>query len=160
MQAAQTLPDAGSATEEQTERLRAALAAEQHLRETAEQAVRTMERRPALGSKGKIADEVKDVLNFLLPNVRLLRDSIEVMTLEFDNRRIVWRSLAELISAKGVLKDWKKIRGADGWWERHMSDGRDNTDRIYARRGNETLWDVLISHKAEQIRDIAWLARQ
>lgn len=159
---AQTAPmaDAVSGAEARIEALREALAAEQQRREAAEQAVEAVESRPAVAPSGKIADEVRDVLAALLPDIQLLRDSIEVITLEFDTRRVVWRSLAELALAKGAPRDWKKIRGAEGWWERHMSDGRDNTGRIYARRGKGAAWEVLISHKSEQNRDIAWLARR
>ena len=50
------------------------------------------------------------------------------------------------------------MQGAAGWWERHVSDGQANTGRLYALYvGEAQLWDVLISDKAEQPRDMAWL---
>ena len=107
-----------------------------------------------------MADEVRDVLAGLLPTLTMLRDSIEVITVEFARRGAVWRALGELASAASIPRDWKKIHGADGWWERRLSDGRDNTGRIYARRGGGSAWQVLISHKADQNRDIAWLDRR
>jgi hypothetical protein len=108
---------------------------------------------------GKVADEVRDVLAGLLPNVRMLRDSVNVITAEFASRRGVWRALGEL-AAGGIPRDWKKIGGTPGWWECHLVNGRDNTGRLYVRKAEGSAWDVLISHKAEQLRDIAWLERQ
>lgn len=154
-----TAADTGSAAAAEIEALQDALAAEQRLREVAEQAAEAVERQPLPAPSGRMADEVRDVLAGLLPNMTMLRDSIEVITVEFARRGAVWRALGELASATAIPRDWKKIHGADGWWERHLSDGRDNTGRIYARRGGGSAWEVLISHKAEQNRDIAWLER-
>ena len=156
----QTAVHAGSEATAHIAALQDMLANEQRLREAAEQAADTVVRQPLSVPSGRIADEVHDVLAFLLPNVSMLRDSIKVITLEFATRRGVWRALGELASAKGIPRDWKKIRGADAWWERHLSDGRDDTGRIYARRAAGSAWEVLISHKTEQGRDIAWLCRQ
>jgi hypothetical protein len=39
---------------------------------------------------GRVADEVRDVLAGLLPNIRMLRDSLDVITAEFASRRGVW----------------------------------------------------------------------
>ena len=59
-----------------------------------------------------------------------------------------WRSL------------WKSVQGAAGWSERHVSDGQANTGRLYALYVSETQrWDVRISDKAEQPRDVAWLRK-
>jgi hypothetical protein len=47
------------------------------------------------------------------------------------------------------------------WWERHLSDGQDDAGRIYVRfSSTDRVWDVLISHKSGQTRDISWLSRQ
>jgi hypothetical protein len=156
----QTAVHADSEATAQIAALQDMLAVEQRLREAAEEAADTVLRQPLPVPSGRIADEVRDVLTFLLPNISMLRDSIKVITLEFATRRGVWRALGELASAKGIPRDWKKIRGADAWWERHLSDGRDDTGRIYARRAAGFAWEVLISHKTEQVRDIAWLCRQ
>lgn len=151
---------AGAAAEAQIVALQDALAAEQRLREAAERTARAAEREPSPPPSGRIADEVRDVLTFLLPNISMLRDSTKVITVEFARRGTVWRALGELARAAGVPRDWKKIRGAYGWWERHLSDGRDDSGRIYARRSADSSWEVLISHKTEQVRDIAWLGKQ
>jgi len=97
-----------------------------------------------------------------LRDVPLVRDSVIVIAAEFSNRRALYRGLVELRSVNGRLPPtWKKLKGLDDWWERHISDGQDDAGRVYARLANsERVWDVLISHKSEQSRDIAWLARQ
>jgi hypothetical protein len=82
---------------------------------------------------------------------------VTVLTGEFADRGGLYRSLIELDS--GALgRAWKKLHGAPGWWERHVSNGQDDSGRIYARRG-EGSWEVLISHKSQQARDITWLER-
>jgi hypothetical protein len=149
-----------SEMERQIAILQDALEAEHRLRQAAEEAATAIENRPRPVPAGRVADEVRDVLACLLPSIRMLRDSVEVITAEFASRRVVWRALGELATAVGTPRDWKKIRGAEDWWERHLSNGRDNSGRIYARRSTDFAWDVLVSHKVEQLRDIAWLSRQ
>lgn len=143
-----------------SEALQEALAEEQRRRIEAEEAASAFESRPRVMPAGRIADEVRYVLVGLLPHIRMLRDSIEVITAEFASRQGVWRALSELSDAGGIPRDWKKIHGAEGWWERHLINGRDNAGRIYVRKSAGVCWDVLVSHKTEQPRDIAWLARQ
>ena len=44
---------------------------------------------------------------------------------------------------------------------RIQPSGQDDAGRVYARLGeSDRIWMVLVSHKSEQSRDIAWLARQ
>jgi len=109
----------------------------------------------------RLHDEIADVLGSLLPNLNLLRGSLTVAALEYASRKALYRSLAELASVDGRLPpSWKSVQGAAGWWERHVSDGQANTGRLYALYVGEALrWDVLISDKAEQSRDMAWLRK-
>jgi hypothetical protein len=111
---------------------------------------------------GKIKNEIEIVFATLIPEVRLMRDSLIVIAAEFSSRRALYRGLVELRTISGRLPPtWKKLKGLDDWWERHISDGQDDAGRVYARlASSERVWDVLISHKSEQARDIAWLARQ
>jgi hypothetical protein len=111
---------------------------------------------------GKLRNEIEVVLETLLPGVRLMRDSLIVIAAEFSNRRALYRGLAELRIVNSRLPPtWKKLKGLDAWWERHISDGQDDAGRVYARFGDsDRIWDVLISHKSEQSRDISWLSRQ
>jgi hypothetical protein len=111
---------------------------------------------------GKIRDEIDVVLATLIPEIRLMRDSLTVVAAEFSNRRALYRGLAELRTAGTRMPpNWKKLKGLEQWWERHMSDGQDDAGRIYVRfSSTDRVWDVLISHKSEQTRDISWLSRQ
>jgi hypothetical protein len=160
-----------SSGQTQTEiiQLKAAIELERSLRQeadlaafaAAQLATETRADRP-IAPPGKLKNEIEVVFDTLLPGVRLMRDSLLVIAAEFSHRRALYRGLAELQIANGRLPPtWKKLKGLDGWWERHMSDGQDDAGRVYARLGeSDRNWDVLISHKSEQSRDLAWLARQ
>jgi hypothetical protein len=110
----------------------------------------------------RVHDEISDVLGTLLPHLDLLRDSLTVAASEYASRKALYRSLAELATVEGRLpSNWKAVQGVAGWWERHVSDGKANTGRLYARSQPGTRrWDVLISDKAEQARDMTWLRRR
>ncbi len=110
---------------------------------------------------GRLRDEVEAVFTNLLPKLRLLRDSITVITVEYADRGPLYRALAELQSlTRRMPQGWKSVQSVPGWWERHVSDGRDNTGRLYAcLDGGGAKWQVLISHKSDQPRDIAWLRK-
>jgi len=110
----------------------------------------------------RLQDEISVVLETLLPNLNLLRDSLTVAASEYASRKSLYRALTELAAGEGRLPaNWKAVQGATGWWERHVSDGQDNTGRLYAQLlPGQRRWDVLISDKAEQSRDMAWLRRR
>jgi hypothetical protein len=149
--------------------LKSAIELERSLREEADAAALAAAQLPnnsradrSAAQPGKIKNEIEIVFATLIPEVRLMRDSLIVIAAEFSNRRALYRGLAELRTVNGRLPPtWKKLKGLADWWERHISDGQDDAGRVYARLANpERVWDVLISHKSEQARDIGWLARQ
>ena len=135
-----------------------ALAEEQRLRALAETQAAAPVPRPAVPPR--LQEEVALVLATLLPKLQLVRDSATVVAVEFAGRRALWRALGELHTSAMPPAGWKKIHAAEGWWERHVSNGQDDAGRIYARRSDGGGWDVLVSHKGDQPRDLAWLARQ
>jgi hypothetical protein len=159
----------GGQTQAELDELRTAIEIERSLRQEADLAAfaaaqlanKAHTDRPIV-PPGKLQNEIEVVLETLLPGVRLMRDSLIVIAAEFSNRRALYRGLAELQIVNGRLPPtWKKLKGLDAWWERHMSNGQDDAGRIYARLGHlDRIWDVLISHKSEQTRDIAWLVLQ
>jgi hypothetical protein len=109
----------------------------------------------------RLQNEVAAALQALLPEMELLRDSLTVACAEYRDRSALYRALRELGQrGQGLPSGWKKLHGVEGWWERHVSNGQDDTGRIYATapRGKRG-WSVLVSHKSEQARDIAWLKR-
>ena len=135
-----------------------ALAEEQRLRTLAETQAAAPVLRPTVPAR--MQEEVALVLATLLPKLQLVRDSATVVAVEFAGRRALWRAFGELHTSTMPPAGWKKIHVAEGWWERHVSNGQDDAGRIYARRGGGGGWDVLVSHKGDQSRDFAWLARQ
>jgi hypothetical protein len=165
--------DRGTEASNESESLRDEAARERRLREAAEAARAAAEAaledaRPAPvpssrppSSRMRLQDEIAAVVETLLSNLNLIRDSLTVAAVEYSSRRALYRALAELAGAVGRLPpQWKAVQGAAAWWERHVSDGQDNTGRLYARFvSSSQRWDVLISDKAEQTRDIAWLRR-
>ena len=161
------------------DRLREEIAREQYLRReaeaarvaaeaalaTAEAALEVVRADPHLppqpSPRTRLPDEIAALLEAVLPNLKLLRDSLTVALVEYAGRKSLYRSLAELMAGEGRLSAaWKSVQGATGWWERHVSNGQDNTGRLYARwAADRPGWDVLISDKGDQSRAIAWLRR-
>jgi hypothetical protein len=107
---------------------------------------------------GRLQDEIDLLITTLRPDLRFLRDSLTVIAGEFADRRALYRAVLEL-GSDVVGSSWKRIWGASTWLERHVSTGQDDSGRIYARRAKKR-WNLLVSHKSQQSRDIAWLSRQ
>ena len=169
---AKTAADQAAEAPNERESLRDEVARERRLREMADaaraaaEAALEDERTAPVPSRlpshrMRLQDEIAVVLETLLSNLNLVRDSLTVAAVEYSSRRALYRALAELAGAVGRLpSQWKAVQGATAWWERHVSDGQDNTGRLYARFvSSSQRWEVLISDKAEQTRDIAWLRR-
>lgn len=118
--------------------------------------------RTAAPSATKLKDEVQTVVTSLLSRIEFIRDSLVFASSELSDRGPLYRALAELNFGQDRMPPaWKKVQGATGWWERHVSSGHDDAGRIYARLDPSTRrWQALVSHKGDQPRDIHWLARQ
>ena len=109
----------------------------------------------------RLQDELGAVLTAFRPDVVLLRDSLRVAVGEFPSRSGFYRTLRELPPEGGRPEGWKALRGADRWWERHVSTGQDDGGRAYARfDATARRWAVLLGWKVEQARDIEWVRRQ
>lgn len=105
-----------------------------------------------------IMREMRSIFSALFPHIELLRASMERLAIEATDRRAFYSALLELDEPR-LGSNWKKLRGLEGWFERHVSDGRSDAGRIYARH-HENGWQILFGHKSEQPNDIAWLSRQ
>lgn len=116
---------------------------------------------PRLPPRRALLSEIETVVDTLLPRTSLLRDSMTIASAEFRARTGLYRALSELNQTTTQLPpNWKRVRGADDWWERHVSTGEDDSGRLYARFSSiSQRWEVLLSHKSEQDRDILWLRR-
>jgi hypothetical protein len=109
----------------------------------------------------RLGDELGAALAALRPGVSLLRDSLQVAVGEFASRSAFYRLLQELPISGGRPEGWKALRGAERWWERHVSTGQDDSGRAYARFDPASRqWDLLLGWKGEQARDIDWLKRR
>lgn len=81
----------------------------------------------------RLREEIAAMLFHMRPDIDLARDSLIVASGELTSRAGFYRAIAEL-PASGTRPDgWKMLRGADRWWERHVSTGRDDAGRAYAR---------------------------
>ena len=147
--------------------LQANLEAERARREEAEKlaadALAAVQQPRAIPSPArKLKDEIETVLASLLPRIDLQKDTLVFVSSELSDRTSLYRALAELnLGQERMPIRWKKVQGATGWWERHVSSGHDDAGRIYARLDTSTRrWQVLVSHKGDQSRDINWLVRQ
>ena len=107
----------------------------------------------------RLRDEIGAAIAALRPDVDLLRDSLEVVCVEFHARPALWRAIGELPASGERPEGWKSLRGVERFWERHISTGRDDSGRAYARFDRQSrVWRLLIGWKVDQSRDIAWLA--
>jgi len=120
------------------------------------------EKPPALPARStRTYDEVKGVLAALRPDVVLLRDSLQVAFGEFPSRAGFYGVLNDLPTSGARPDGWKKLRGAEHWWECHVSTGQNDHGRAYARfDGLKRQWSVLLSIKKAQGHDILWLQAQ
>jgi len=165
-QAARQGEDAEAMARLETERaaLSAALEAEIKARAAAE--ALSAETKPALPApiaapKGLKA-EIACVLETLMPRIRPIGDSLVVLAVEYRERSAVYRALAQLDASSSLFpSNWKKLKDVEGWWERHVSDGASDAGRIYARlNSQDRVYDLLVSTKGEQTRDLAWLRKR
>jgi hypothetical protein len=109
----------------------------------------------------RLGEELGAALAALRPGVSLIRDSLQVAVGEFASRGAFYRLLQELPISGGRPEGWKALRGAERWWERHVSTGQDDSGRAYARFDPVSRqWDLLLGWKGEQARDIDWLTRR
>jgi hypothetical protein len=106
-------------------------------------------------------DEVAALLSALRPDILLIRDSLLVALGEFHARSGFYKAISELPLAGGRPDGWKMLRGTERWWERHLSTGRNDHGRAYARYNPASRqWSLLLGWKVDQPQDIAWLKRQ
>jgi hypothetical protein len=94
----------------------------------------------------------------LLPRLDFVAGSLDFAMEEVLDRRHLFADLRALHDAPETLQS-KRVGSTDRWLERHFSTGRSDDGRIYFRKGKGGGYDVLISDKAAQARDIDKLKR-
>ncbi len=108
----------------------------------------------------KVQGELTAAIAMLRPDIAMLRSSLTVAFGEYYAREGVLRAIQELPLSGARPDGWKALRGAERWWERHVSTGKDDSGRAYARFDTTSRrWSLLLSWKSDQIADIAWLRR-
>ncbi len=106
-------------------------------------------------------DEVTALLAALRPDILLVRDSLLVALGELHSRSGFYKALGELPLSGSRPEGWKMLRGAERWWECHISTGRNDHGRVYARYNTSMRqWSLLLGWKVDQPQDVAWLKRQ
>ena len=154
---------AGEGVAAEIAELRTALAEEQRQRLDLETELASTDSAPRLtvAPPAKLQDEVKHVFQVFLSRIKLVRDSLSFITAEMLTRTHLYRALLELNSGVDRMPpNWKKLRGVANCWERHVSTGQDDAGRIYARyEPGDQEWLVLVSHKGDQTRDLAWISK-
>lgn len=115
--------------------------------------VRQIERK--LRSQWK--EEVRQLVQILLPSVEFLRDSLDVATIEYASYLNVLRAISVLVHDPLNVRG-ERVESANGWKEIHCSTGQKNDGRIYFKLDN-SVWLVLISFKQSQKKDMEYLKR-
>lgn len=97
-----------------------------------------------------------DFITAMFPSVSFERDSLEVIWEQLESPAGLARRLREITdnSAAGF---GESVHAAPGYRELHFSTGSDDDGRVYFRRDGSKAVSVLVSFKAHQQRDIAWL---
>ena len=117
---------------------------------------------PAPGGRKGAVRELEMALEVFAPNLRLLKDSVEFLTVEVVDRADLYAKLRTLDTDPKSLK-CKRVHAADSWLELHFSTGLARDGRIYFKRfehEHKPYWGVLVSDQAAQQRDCDWIAQQ
>lgn len=104
-----------------------------------------------------LRNELDHIIETLLPNLKFLRSSLDVLTYELYSFQPILRTLHRISTNPGkVTAD--KVYGVDGWWELHFNTGKDDHGRLYYKH-LDGKWMVLVSLKDSQSHDIRYLRR-
>lgn len=102
-------------------------------------------------------DELSAAIRILLPDVRLLRDSLDVIVQEVESCEPILQELQRLSRAPGDVRG-ERVEAAPRWKERHFRTGQRDDGRLYYTQRDGT-WMALVSFKNSQARDVEYLAR-
>lgn len=93
----------------------------------------------------------REMLSLLLSNIMFLRGSVDILWREIQDPIDVLRDLTNLDKLKA-----KRVRGTKKWLEKHIECDL----RLYYRQYEDSKYQVLISYKSTQEKDIDWLRCQ
>lgn len=128
------------------------LAAIEHRLQQNQDELNHLRRQARMAAKPQPAPELAEVLRILLPNVEFMRDSLEILTTEAQNREPTLQLLQQVCYDPAAVRA-KRVESVPDFLERHVSgDGR-----LYFRRGPGSRIEVLVSNKDSQPRDLRYL---
>ncbi|MCX8071009.1 MAG: HIRAN domain-containing protein [Candidatus Binatia bacterium] len=102
-------------------------------------------------------EELPKLLTLLLPEIELLRDSLDVIAMELPSYEDVLGKLRLLATAPNRVRA-KRVQTAPEWSELRYSTGRGDDGRLYFKRVQDR-YAVLVSLKTQQERDMAYLKK-
>lgn len=98
--------------------------------------------------------QFENMTKIFLPEVNFVRDSTDVLKQEVADYTVALTKISEINS--DPLFRGTKINTLSKWFEIHFNTGQKDDGRIYFKREGSNL-DVLVSFKASQKKDIAYL---
>jgi len=113
------------------------------------------------GRRNRMTD-LEASFGILLPNLVFLRDSLRFAAEQVFDLRALLTLLMRLNASSLDHLEAKKLRDANGWWECHFSTGQGRDGRLYYRLlggGVRNAYQVMVSDKLAQNRDLDWLRR-
>lgn len=102
----------------------------------------------------------QSVLTALAPSLRLVRGSIDFMEVEIADPSDLLAKLAQIDRLPIDVRS-KRVHRTRDWLEQHFSTGLGRDGRLYHRQVVEhgrTVYEILVSDKLAQKRDIDWMA--
>jgi prepilin-type processing-associated H-X9-DG protein len=146
---------------ESDERTGQALRAIASLEAALEEATRQGRRASIVASpRRRTGFEWQVVLKALAPSLRLVRGSIDFMEVEIADPSDLLGKLAQIDRRPAEVRS-KRVHRTRDWLEQHFSTGLGRDGRLYHRQVVEdgcTAYEVLVSDKLSQKRDIDWMA--
>jgi len=98
--------------------------------------------------------DVRQLVAAVFPDVCASEHSYDVLRHECPRRDHVFQRLFEI--RRQIVAGSQKVESCASWREVHFSTGQDDDGRIYYRKATSR-WEVVISRKRYQKRDLKWL---
>jgi len=106
--------------------------------------------------KTKIKKERKNMIEDMLPGIRLCRDSLKVICDNFPNQKETIKKL-EKLQFPEIKLNHKPFHASKNWFE--ISNQGKNPIRIYYKLNKKGKNDVLVSYKKHQANDAKWMKK-
>lgn len=101
-------------------------------------------------------EELTRIFNVLLPNIILMRDSLDILIFELQDYQHILNILHDISINPSTVKA-KRFQTTDDWLETHFKTGTGNNGRLYYKIEKNNQCFALISFKKEQDKDQKYL---